>query len=197
MTTISIFPTPLYITSVDLTEKDLEFFNRKHSYVNNEGNFRTENTYILNSVELISLKEKLQNHLENYFDEIIQADNEVKPYITQSWINFTKENGHHHLHAHANSIVTAVLYIETTEGDCIKFHASDYRAHYFKPKKVNNFNASEFTVKVQKGNLILFPANLIHSVPEKKNKGNRLSLSFNSFFKGTAGDLHDLTKLDI
>src|SRR5210317_846014 len=86
-----------------------------------------------------------------YFDEIIQADNEVKPYITQSWINFTKENGHHHLHAHANSIVTAVLYIETTEGDCIKFHASDYRAHYFKPKKVNNFNASEFTVKVQKG----------------------------------------------
>jgi len=194
---VSLFPTPLYVSKVDLTQEELEFCNGEHQYIKNEGNFSSNDTYILNNVKLKSLKEKLQKHLTKYFNDIIQTDSRINPYITQSWINFTKENGHHHPHTHANSIVAAVLYIETAEGDCIKFHTSTYNSFYFKPKELNNFNCKDVTVGIKKGDLLLFPASLIHSVPERENKGNRLSLSFNSFFEGTAGELHDLTELRV
>ena len=32
--------------------------------------------------------------------------------ITQSWINFTKKGEYHHPHAHPNSLISGVFYVE-------------------------------------------------------------------------------------
>jgi ectoine hydroxylase-related dioxygenase (phytanoyl-CoA dioxygenase family) len=51
----------------------------------------------------------------------------------------------------------------------------------------NYFNCNEFTVPVGTGDIVLFPSNLIHSVPQTDHEHTRVSLAFNSFWEGELG----------
>jgi ectoine hydroxylase-related dioxygenase (phytanoyl-CoA dioxygenase family) len=50
---------------------------------------------------------------------------------------------------------------------------------------------------MKKGELIIFPSNLWHSVPSNKSKIERISLSFNTWIKGSFGQKRELTYLPI
>ncbi len=48
--------------------------------------------------------------------------NNITPYITQSWLNYTETNQYHHKHQHPNSLVSGVFYINCDDKfDKIKF----------------------------------------------------------------------------
>jgi ectoine hydroxylase-related dioxygenase (phytanoyl-CoA dioxygenase family) len=47
------------------------------------------------------------------------------------------------------------------------------------------------------GELILFPSNLTHSVPENKADLPRISLAFNTFAKNSLGSIDSLTYLPL
>ena len=49
----------------------------------------------------------------------------------------------------------------------------------------------------ERGELILFPSNLTHSVPVNQSDEERISLSFNSWPKGNMGDIKSLTYLPL
>ena len=59
----------------------------------------------------------------------------------------------------------------------------------------NHFNSSYFTLPMNEGELILFPSNLQHSVPQNESDEERISLSFNTWAKGNLGNEKDLTYL--
>ena len=61
--------------------------------------------------------------------------------------------------------------------------------------KYNLWNSETWFFPVKTGKLIMFPSSTIHSVEIKKGKNTRISLAFNTFYKGTIGSNPELTEL--
>tara|TARA_R110000787_G_scaffold75093_1_gene166574 strand:+ start:1923 stop:2555 length:633 start_codon:yes stop_codon:yes gene_type:complete len=197
-----LFPTPIYLSSLEkaYSKKELSFFkkNLKNNRPNT-GNFTSNDNYVLNNPCLKNLKKNLEEHVKIYFKNVINSKNKIKPYITQSWLNITKKEQYHHKHKHNNSIISAVLYIDANEKyDSINFHRDDkYDMFHLSPKEYNVFNAGSWTYPVFPGQLIMFPSYVEHSVSKKEHPNSRMSLSFNVFVKGSIGEEMNLTKLDL
>ena len=197
-----LFPEPVYFSKLErvLTKEELKILNEhKKKTQKNAGNSRTKDSYVLEHKTLNNLKKDLHTKVMDYFDKVICTDNPITPYITQSWLNYTKSDQFHHKHNHPNSLISGVFYISADkEVDSITFHKDflDDRIT-LNINKYNMFNATSFKFPVETGNIFLFPSSLIHGVEKKKGNNIRISLSFNVFFKGTVGNKNDLTELII
>ena len=196
-----IFPTPIYISKLvrELTNKELSFIdNSKLDIHNNEGNKTSNDNYILNNKALKNLKEELDLRVQDYFDKVISPANNITPYITQSWLNYTETNQYHHKHAHPNSLVSGVFYINCDDKfDKIKFFKEDYKTIKPEIKDWNIWNSESWWFSVKTGDIILFPSSLTHMVENKEGTNTRISLAFNVFIKGTIGNNKNLTELII
>jgi uncharacterized protein (TIGR02466 family) len=195
----SIFPTPIYQTSLNrnFTELEMLFVNEtKNKSKTNFGNVISNDNYILENTELKSIKEYLNLVLQDYFNKIICCSEKTVPYITQSWINYTEENQFHHRHDHPQSLISGVLYINADKDfDKIKFFKTNYE--FFRPeiKEFNLFNSSSWWFAVKTGDIILFPSSLTHDVEMKKGDNTRISLAFNTFVKGSVGENDKISEL--
>jgi len=144
------------------------------------------------------VKFEIDRHLKNYYQIIHSPINDVNPYVSLSWLNWTKDNQFHHYHAHQNSLVSGVFYIECEDSDSITFNLDRYRPILIDTDKPNPFNTFKYTLPLQKHDLVLFPSSLIHGVDDKpENDRERISLSFNSFIRGTIGSEVNSTKLEL
>ena len=196
----SLFPIPVYMTSMErpFTKQELKFVNEQKNYCyKNEGNFNTKDNYILNRKEFKNIKKFLNQCCKDYLDKIICPKNNIDLYITQSWLNYTKENQYHHKHEHPNSVISGVLYFDSDKkNDTIKFF-SDIKYLQIKPEvdKYNIWNSSSWWFPVETGKLVMFPSSTTHQVDLKKGSNTRVSLAFNTFYKGTIGSSCDLTEL--
>ena len=195
----SLFPIPIYFNNLKrkLTKSELFFIEKsKLDSHKNEGNITSNNNYILNYKAFKNLKKELDLRVKDYFNKIICPANNITPYITQSWLNYTKNNQYHHKHAHPNSLVSGVFYINCDEQyDKIKFFNDGYKT--FKPevKDFNIWNSETWWFSVKTGDVILFPSSLTHMVEIKEGSNTRISLAFNVFIKGTIGSNKKLTEL--
>jgi uncharacterized protein (TIGR02466 family) len=195
MTIDGLFPVPVGNLHMDkaVSKKIVDLIKSVDMNLirNNGGNSISSDVYILDNEEFSDIKQVLTDSVNQYFKEIINPGEDVKLYITNSWINMNKNGESHHLHTHRNSIVSAVLYIDTCEGDTISFLNpndnlfgnfifSSFPRHFF-----DSVNASADT-----DTLIIFPSTLQHMVSPRPNTctGTRISLSFNTWFKGIIGE---------
>ena len=196
-----IFPTPIYISKLDreLTKEEFSFIDKtKLDVYKNEGNTTSKNNYILNNKSFKNLKNELDLRIQDYFDKIICPANNITPYITQSWLNYTETNQYHHKHAHPNSLVSGVFYINChKEHDKIKFFNDKYLMIKPEVKNWNLYNSETWWFSVKTGDVILFPSSLTHMVETKQGDNTRISLAFNIFIKGTVGTNEELTELII
>ena len=194
-----IFPTPIYISKLDkeLTPLELKFVDKnKKDFFKNEGNITTNNNYILNEKPFANIKKELYLKVQDYFDKVISPSNNITPYITQSWLNYTETNQYHHKHAHPNSLVSGVFYINChKEHDKIKFFNDNYKTIKLEVKYWNIWNSESWWFPVKTGDIILFPSSLTHMVETKQGDNTRISLAFNVFVKGTIGNNKSLTEL--
>jgi uncharacterized protein (TIGR02466 family) len=194
-----IFPTPIYISKLnrELTNKELSFIDKsKLDSYKNVGNTTSNYNYILNNKSFKDLKENLDLIVQDYFDKVISPANNITPYITQSWLNYTETNQYHHKHSHPNSLVSGVFYINCNEEfDKIKFFKNDYQTIKPEIKEYNFWNSESWWFPVKTGDIILFPSSLTHMVETKQGDNTRISLAFNVFIKGTLGNNKDLTEL--
>jgi len=195
-----LFPEPLYFSKLErvLTKEELKILNgHKKKTKKNAGNSRTKDSYVLEHKTLNNLKKDLHTKVMDYFDKVICTDNLITPYITQSWINYTKSDQFHHKHNHANSLVSGIFYISADKKvDSVTFY-KDYLDSRIKldVTKYNIFSSSSCTFPVETGNILLFRSSLEHGVKNKKGNNIRISLSFNVFIKGKIGDKSALTEL--
>jgi uncharacterized protein (TIGR02466 family) len=196
-----IFPTPIYISKIDreITKKELSFIDKtKLDTYNNEGNTTSNDNYILNNKSFKDLKTDLDSKIKDYFNKVISPANNITPYITQSWLNYTEKNQYHHKHAHPNSLVSGVFYINCHEEyDKIKFFKEDYKTIKPEVKDWNLWNSETWWFPVKTGDVILFPSSLTHMVENKQKDNTRISLAFNVFIKGTVGNNKSLTELTL
>ena len=197
----NLFPTPIYTTKIDrgFTKQELQFVNEQKKHCSkNDGNINTKDNYILNRKEFKNVKKFLDKCCKDYLDTIICPKNNIEIYITQSWLNYTEANQYHHQHAHPNSVVSGVFYFDSDiKNDKILFTKGGYQQ--ISPKidkeKFNLWNSSTWFFPVETGNLFMFPSSTTHQVQIKKGNNTRISLAFNTFYKGTIGSDTNLTEL--
>ena len=194
-----IFSTPIYISKLNrkLTPLELKFVDKhKKDFYKNDGNITSNNNYILNEKPFANIKKELGLIVQDYFDKVISPANNITPYITQSWLNYTETNQYHHKHAHPNSLVSGVFYINSDkENDKIKFFNDRYQTIKTEIKEYNVWNSESWWFPVKTGDIILFPSSLTHMVETKQGDNTRISLAFNVFIKGTIGNNKSLTEL--
>ena len=197
-----IFPTPILISSIgrDFTEEELECIKSYHELsTKNVGNVSSQEKYILHSESsLKDLWTDCQNLLNCFVQKVHVPQTDVQPYITQSWLNYTKEKEYHHKHFHYNSFLSGVLYIDVDQdNDKIAFHNESQSLLYLTPKEHNPFNCETWTFDLKPGMVIIFPSYLYHSVETKVGTNVRTSLAFNSFVRGDIGVYNDATELKL
>ena len=195
-----IFPTPLIFTNIEreFTKEELEFFDEQSKTTfKNEGNVTSLDNYLMRHDPMTTIKQEITSALQLYLDEVIKPKDDVKPYITQSWLNYTDENQYHHKHAHPNSFLSGVMYVNADpEKDKITFfNDSVYKQIKLFPKEWNLYNAESWFFTVKPGDIVVFPSSLIHMVEQKAGNNIRTSLAFNSFLRGAIGGKQMLTEL--
>src|SRR6056300_74616 len=195
-----LFPTPIYMTDINrsFTKQELQFVeDQKKHCVKNEGNINTKDNYILNRKEFKNIKIFLDQCCQEYLNKIISPKNTIELYITQSWLNYTEENQYHHKHEHPNSVVSGVFYFDSDkDNDMIKFF-NNVKYQQIKPEvdQYNIWNSSSWWFPVETGQLVMFPSSTTHQVDIKKGTNTRISLAFNTFYKGTIGVNNKLSEL--
>ena len=194
-----VFPIPVYISNLDrpFTKEEMGIFTTaEKKVVPNAGNITSANNYILNEKGMENLKDILTAHVTEYIKRIHAPKYPMVPYITQSWANYTKKNQYHHTHEHPNSFISGVLYINANEAhDKITLHKKSYQQIKPVPTKWNWYNSDSWFYTVKTGMIILFPSGTTHNVETKEGDNKRISLAFNTFFKGTMGENSQLTEL--
>ena len=195
----NLFPTAVGFAKLgrDLTARELEFIIGQVRYPN-EGNTTSENRKLLECVEMTDIREFIEDAMLDYFKTVIEPKNNVTPYITQSWSNYTEPGQYHHKHAHPNSIISGVFYPQANrETDRIYFYKDGYERIKFPTDKWNVWNSESWWYETGAGDLIIFPSNLTHMVQTKQGDGTRISISFNTFVKGYIGSDESLTGLHL
>jgi len=191
-----LFPKPLGFLEMDkaISKKFLEFIKTKQlKYIKYpDGNNVSSDFYILDNDELSDIKKVLTDSVNEYFKEIVNSGEDMELYITTSCINVTKNGEMHPPHKHSNSIVSAVLYIDTCERDAITimdpntgiFGNSRFTDNYPTP-----WTANEHVIRVKTDTLIMFPSTVPHQVKPRPNTctGTRVSLAFNTWIRGRIG----------
>ena len=157
-------------------------------------NRQSDDTFILDKPELSRVRQFIELKLKEFVVNIMGSDDEMV--ITQSWLNKNGKGEHHHEHKHPNSMISGVWYPQIHEQlPPIEFKSEKQRDIHLSIKKYNYFNSASFLLPMKAGELILFPSNLQHSVPPNQSDEERISLSFNTWCKGSLGDINSLTYL--
>jgi len=195
--THSLFPTAVtFYKHKGITEKEIKFIAKQETR-GNTGNTTSIDNNILENREMKKLKQFIEKSLKEYFQNIYVPKNNVEPYITQSWCNYTKEGQYHHKHAHPNSFISGVFYVQADKTkDKIYFYKEEYKQIKIPAKEYNLFNSESWWFETGTNDLVVFPSNLTHMVEKVVGK-ERISLSFNTFLKGCIGEDTELTGLHI
>jgi len=199
ISTHAVFPQPVYVCELtrDITTEEYKFFSQAKSRSHiNIGNWVSDDEDILDSAEMADIKSSIMSAISEYSQKIAGYQSDMQLCITQSWLNWTTAGEFHHRHFHYNSLISGVLYIDVDENlDSITFHRREHSQLQPIYQSFNQFNSPDYTIKIHRGMLVLFPSELSHSVEVKDGDNVRVSLAFNTFFRGTMGGAR--TKLTI
>lgn len=197
MQIIDLFPTAVGMFDLNRSLTDLEKTTILNlNKVPNSGNFTSDERYIVSDIpELIGLQLFFQKSIDNYCKEVLSTNDDLSFYITQSWANYTDTGQYHHKHAHPNSFLSGVFYAQSSPEDKIFFYNRQLREIKPNPTTFNRYNAESWWLEAQEGRLYIFPSNLEHMVQTVSAEKTRVSISFNTFFKGTMGSNRELTEL--
>lgn len=163
----------------------------------NMGNTTSTDNFVLRRSGLTNLRSWIEDCVADYFKATANPKHDVSLRITQSWVNYSEQGQYHHKHAHPNSLVSGVFYINTNDNDRIYFYRSGFQQIKFPTDDWNQWNSESWWFEATEGRLVLFPSSLEHMVPTVEGEKTRVSLSFNTFPVGTVGEEMDLTGLKL
>lgn len=199
-----IFGVPIWVTEpYSFSAKEKRFI--KKFYVdgnitpNQGGNKTSNNSYLLDEKELKGVRDFVLQNMNAFWHGFLSVDPSIKLKLTQSWANYNEKNTHHHAHAHPNSLVSAVMYIENTAPIIFErsFHSNVWPQFHLKYLQRNVWNSADITVNTENGVLLLFPSTTLHRVSPNTSENCRISISANSFPMGTLGEENKLTQLKL
>ncbi len=140
-----LFPTPVGMFDLDrpLTDEEL-LFVRGQDTRPNEGNTTSKNNFVLRDPVMTSLRGWIEDCVAEYFKATSNPKHDVHLRITQSWFNYSEQGQWHHKHAHPNSFVSGVFYLNTNFDDKIYFYRSGWQQIRFPPEEWNLYNSESW-----------------------------------------------------
>jgi len=194
----SAFSIPIFVNTISgLTDADINYIKSLEYYGPNAGgNLTSSKLDILNDVKLLNLKNNIQENLKIYLKSVVAPANDVELNITQSWVNKNPKNSTHHKHNHSNSIVSGVYYISQNPAP-IWFEQLSGDRFRIESNTPTPFNCESYKINCSKNMLVLFPSHLQHFVEVNNSDEERLSISFNTFYKGSIGNEKSLNYLEL
>lgn len=192
-----IFPQPVLLAQIAAPDPVAlaRVYDHGVNTAPNVGNRTSICKQVLDEPEFLSLRQDIEHQLQIYVQEVIRPDQEFSLYITQSWLNFTTQDQYHAPHRHPNSVVSGVCYIRCDPEDCIEFHRPNIYPISIDSLDYSVLNSNTWRMNTAQNQLLLFPSTLEHSVPRRQGQGARISLSFNTWFRGTVGTEQTATLL--
>lgn len=139
------------------------------------------------------LRAELQQHVDHFHRQIMGFLDPVE--IIISWLNENRKGDTTHQHQHPNSIISGCWYWDVIGTTVIHFHrqpTGSLGTYYIKLEQAQTqWNSDDTEIKVQQGDLLLWPSYLQHSVPQHPGPGTRRTLAFNTMPKtGWGSDLY-------
>lgn len=172
-----------------LSTEELNYFkSRLQAYDSTWGPMASKDNRILEAEPASKIKEFIMNHIKTYVHDVLQINEDVEFYITESWVNCLEPGNQHPIHTHGNSLISGVMFLlpEESEKASPLVFGTDchevFRGFEFPYKRMDY----PFVLH-EKGKLVIFPSSSAHAVPESRDDKERWSLSFNTFFKGNLG----------
>jgi uncharacterized protein (TIGR02466 family) len=184
-----IFPIPVGRYSIErpISNDEIHAVNSQEK-TTNFGNSISVNKAVLDIPELKEIKDTTEKYLTEYFNTVYSPENNIKIYITQSWLNWTDTGQYHHKHSHPNSFVSGVLYLQADKDiDKIMFYKDTYRQFEIPAVEQHIMNSDSWWFSVGAGDILFFPSSLVHAVLNVETPQTRISLSFNTFIEGELG----------
>tara|TARA_B100000131_G_scaffold117561_1_gene114374 strand:+ start:75 stop:629 length:555 start_codon:yes stop_codon:yes gene_type:complete len=182
--TFNLFPVPVEYIPNAVTELEIFYLMKKvkeikhlhHQSIKGNG-FSTHNpheTYPL-------LSQDIQIKLQNYVDEYNNKVGNVPSLITYTWSNIQHKDSILKEHCHPQSLVSGALYINVDDKQKIYFHNPNPYVYSSPKEKITPYNMEHQFIKVNKGDLLLFPSWLRHGKDDEVNNMNdRIVISFNA-----------------
>tara|TARA_Y100001963_G_C6645040_1_gene382867 strand:+ start:66 stop:836 length:771 start_codon:yes stop_codon:yes gene_type:complete len=199
---MKVFPTPVLICKgpIDYSREKKWCIDYECTKLNNSQiehyNRQSKDTFILDNPELKLIREYIEQKINIFAGQILSYSDKLV--ITQSWLNKSGKGEFHQKHSHPNSIISGIWY-PLINKNLPPIQFDNYRTPQVemgvKNGGYNTFNSTHLTVPMNEGELILFPSTLPHSVSANKTDDERISLSFNTWCKGSIGDKETLTYL--
>ena len=194
-----LFPTPVafFDLGFELSEEERTFLLNQERRPN-EGNQSSVNNYLLREPQVERIATAVEACVKEYAQDVWHA--EIDPFVTQSWLNWTKPGQWHHKHSHPNSLYSGVLYLDVEDDrDRIYFYQDGYQQVKPTYKEWNRWNSESWWLPTKQGQMVIFPSSLTHmvqTVPGEVIGKERVSLAFNTFAK-QIGDNTSLTELKV
>jgi len=195
---VPVYSYDKYVGSKPYNVNDLDTIGRT-GFTQNEGkNFVSMNQSVLDLKNFKNIKDRILEGLREYTKNILCFADHIEFYLIQSWLNLSPPGTYHHRHIHPNSFLSGVYYIDVDEEASITFVSSNPDRRHgsvsfdIPLREYNIWNSLAWHYKVQTNQIIYFPSTLEHEVSINQSDKDRISLSFNIFFKGTIGDAHGM-----
>lgn len=176
-----LFSQPLYEGRIDIDSVNLDNI----VWAENYSNFISTSTDVLEMPEFSILKEQVMLSLQDYFYDILSVKKQTEIYITESWLNKSLRDQMHHRHWHPNSLYSGIVILQANKDTgLLNFITGQYQTLEYEIETPNLFNAKTMSFCPEPGTILIFPSNLEHLVTPNESNLSRISLSFNTFFRG-------------
>ena len=194
-------PVQIEHTSFRLTNDEVGIITN-NEYYKPKSNHLTKTSFLLKDTRLSRVKNFLDEHINNYIENVIEIRN--KFVMTQSWSTITKKGEQHQSHDHPNAIFSLVFYV-SAEGNksgnfVFNLQPSGLKQRWnfsFKVKKYNPFNSSSWEYEVNTGDLIIFPAWMQHFTRENTTNKDKIIIGVNYFIEDVLGSTKGVDKIGI
>ena len=142
----------------------------------------------LNDPMIQKLKFEINDRLQK-LHEILGLSDYVIQKIQQFWVNVNKKYSYNVNHAHPDSFLTGVYYVDVPEnsGNITLFNPallnkSNFRLHHNNGsfKQDTNFNMQDITYTPKAGDLIIFNGRIEHNVSMNYTDEDRISITFDT-----------------
>jgi len=145
----------------------------------------TEPLGVSDIVGLGDLNERLQDYFRD-FGFLLFGEN-LRWMIKELWMNVSVTGGAQLLHSHANSLITAVIYLTEVDSSArIVFHKPMGGTNFVfsnthAESSITPYNAERWIPEeVNRGDMVLFPSYLLHAVPPNQGDQPRISIAMNA-----------------
>ena len=190
---LKLFPQPVFKYQIDNYKKiNVELtkyiyeLNKKDNIGVNKSNINGWHSRSFDFNEKENVPNKFYSHINSYIEDVFSKlgweYDKTKIKCTSMWAIINKKGNFNIEHTHPNNYLSAAYYVKAPE-NCGNFKATNpnilSRHIRAKTKQANELNSNSASIKINEGDLLIFPAYLPHSVEENKSNEDRVIVSFN------------------